>query len=122
MSRPVKVLVVEDEPLLRMGIVDHLEDEGFVVLEAGNAHHAIALLERSTDIEVVFTDVDMPGGMGGIELAALVRQRWPEIKLAVTSGFRLVEIDELPQGSLFFPKPYDPPAIATALRELAATS
>lgn len=122
MARPVKVLVVEDEPLLRMGIVDHLEDEGFAVLEAGNAHQAIALLERSLDIEVVFTDVDMPGGMGGIELATLVRERWPDIKLAVTSGFRLVEIDELPRGSLFFPKPYDPPAIATALRELAAQS
>lgn len=122
MARPIKVLVVEDEPLLRMGIVDHLEDEGFSVLEASNAHQAIALLERDLDVTVVFTDVDMPGGMGGIELAALVRQRWPEIKLAVTSGFRLVELEELPRGSRFFPKPYDPPAIATALRELASQS
>jgi len=122
MTTQVKVLVVEDEPLLRMGIVDHLEDEGFAVLEAGNAHQAIALLERARDVSVVFTDVDMPGGMGGIELAALVHQRWPDIKLAVTSGFRLVGLDELPKGSLFFPKPYDPPAIASALWDLTAQS
>ncbi|KQN76431.1 response regulator [Devosia sp. Leaf64] len=122
MDRLIKVLVVEDEPLLRMGIVDHLEDENFVVLEAGNGHQAIALLERSLDVTVVFTDVDMPGGMGGIELANIVRQRWPDIKLAVTSGFRLVGNEELPHGSLFFPKPYDPPAIARALRKLVAKS
>ena len=119
MANPIKVLVVEDEPLLRMGIVDHLEDEGFAVLEAGTAHQAIALLERTPDITIVLTEVDMPGGMGGIELAAVVRARWPDIGIAVTSGFRLVELEELPADSLFFPKPYDPPAIAKVLRTLA---
>ena len=122
MSSAVKVLVVEDEPLLRMGIVDHLEDEGFSVLEAGTAHQALRLLERHEDIAIVFTDVDMPGGMGGVELAIQVARRWPEIKIAVTSGFRHVGIDELPPESLFFPNPYDPPAIGKALSELARRS
>lgn len=123
MENKVRILIVEDEPLLRLGIVDHLEEEGFVTFEAGNAADALALLEkREGAVDVVFTDVDMPGTMDGIELAAVIRQRWPALSIAVTSGFRLVELAELPTGSLFFPKPYDPEAIARALRALAEPS
>jgi CheY-like chemotaxis protein len=61
------VLVVEDEPLLRMDAVDMIREFGFDVLEASNADEAILLLETRLDIELVFTDIDMPGSMNGIK-------------------------------------------------------
>ena len=61
----VVVLVVEDEPLLRMGIVDHLEEEGFTVFEAANADEAIVVLSNNATIQILFTDIDMPGSCCG---------------------------------------------------------
>ena len=72
------------------------------------------------DIRVMFTDVDMPGGMDGLMLAAAVRDRWPPIKIIVTSGHRPVALADLPDDSRFFGKPYQPTAIATAIREMTA--
>ncbi len=82
----IVVLVVDDELILRLSISAELEDEGFVVFEAGTADEAIATLERHPEIRLVFTDVDMPGSMDGLKLAAFVRDRWPPIKIIVTSG------------------------------------
>lgn len=74
------MLVVEDEPLLRMNAVDMIETAGFQVLEAGSADDAIAILEKRDDIRVVFTDIQIPGSMDGLKLARAVRGRWPPIK------------------------------------------
>jgi two-component system, response regulator PdtaR len=115
-----RVLVVEDETLVRMAIVDHLEDEGFMVFEASNADEAIEILVNNLDIRVMFTDIDMPGGMDGLKLAAAVRDRWPPVKIVVTSGYRLVRDDEIPAESRFFPKPYDLSVIAQTVRSMAA--
>lgn len=71
------VLVVEDEFLIRDNIVGELKEEGFVVLEASSADQAIAILEGREDIHLLFTDIDMPGSMDGLKLAAFVRDRWP---------------------------------------------
>ena len=84
-DRPV-VLLVEDQPLVRMLAADILEEAGFEVTEAATAPEALNHLERSDDVRVVFTDVDMPGGMNGLELARIVHARWPHIALVVTSG------------------------------------
>lgn len=70
-STPV-VLIVEDDPLLRMLAVEVVEEAGFVTLEAGNADEAVALLESHTDISLLFTDIDMPGSMDGLKLAHAV--------------------------------------------------
>lgn len=113
------VLVVEDEALVRMGIVDHLEDSGFTVLEASNSEEAIAILINNLDIRIVFTDVDMPGGMDGLKLAAAIRHRWPPIKIVVTSGHRRVGVDDLPVEAQFIPKPYSYDKIVTAFRSIA---
>jgi CheY-like chemotaxis protein len=118
LSQVITVLVVEDEPLIRMDIVDQLEDLGFVVMEAGNAKEAIAILAIRPDIQVMFTDIDMPGGMDGLKLAAAVRDRWPPIKIIVTSGLREVAIEDLPDDSRFFTKPYAGRAVASAMREM----
>jgi CheY-like chemotaxis protein len=119
---PIQVLVVEDEPLVRMAICLHLEECGFAVLEAANADEAIALLERHGSIHLVFTDIDMPGSMDGLKLAAFVRDRWPPIRIIVTSGKRMVEVTYLPDGSMFFAKPYGLDAVSAAFHELAATN
>jgi len=114
------VLVVEDEPLLRMVAVDLVEDAGFQAIEASNADEAILLLETRDDIRIVFTDIDMPGSMDGLKLAAAVRAKWPPISIIVVSGHRKPEAGELPDGSIFFTKPYPIPEIVEALHQLAA--
>ncbi|MET0246935.1 MAG: response regulator, partial [Sphingomonas sp.] len=75
------VLVVEDEPLQRMLAVDLVEDAGFVAIEAENADIAILTLGHRSDIQAVFTDIDMPGSIDGLKLAACVRDRWPPIEI-----------------------------------------
>jgi CheY-like chemotaxis protein len=114
------VLVVEDEPLLRLDISESLMDAGFLVFEAGNAAEAISILAEHHEIRLVFTDVDMPGGMDGIVLAAYIRDRWPPLKIIVTSGFRCVSDTDIPAESRFFSKPYDPGRIASTMREMLA--
>ena len=112
------VLVVEDEALIRLDIVDWLEEAGLEVEEAANADQAIRILESRKDIRLVFTDVDMPGSMDGLKLAARVRDRWPPIKIIVTSGHVSVRPDQIPPGGRFFCKPYDRPEIAQAIRDM----
>lgn len=113
-----KILVVEDEALIRIGIVAALEDVGFVVLEASNADEAIALLVGHLDIRAMFTDIDMPGGMDGLKLAAAVRDRWPPIQIIVTSGQMRMTQQDLPVSGRFFSKPYDADRIVATLREM----
>ena len=117
---PTNVLVVEDDSLVRMAICLHLEDSGFAVFEAANADEAISILEGHGSIRLIFTDVDMPGSMDGIRLAAFVRDRWPPIRIIVTSGKRMVEVTDLPDGSIFFAKPYGLEAVSTTMHELLA--
>jgi CheY-like chemotaxis protein len=92
---PPVVLVVDDEPLVRMTAVDELEEAGFHVLEA-----------RSNEVQVLFTDVNMPGSMDGIALAEQVHQRWPHIRLLISSGYARPHPDEIPDHGHFMPKPY----------------
>ncbi|OCJ08190.1 MULTISPECIES: response regulator [unclassified Rhizobium] len=119
-TEPVVVLVVEDEPLLRLSISAELEDEGFVVLEAGSADDAIRIIEQHPEVSLVFTDVDMPGMMDGIRLAGFVRDRWPPIKIIVTSGHRFPGAETLPKGSPFMPKPYISDEVVTMIRTMLA--
>lgn len=115
------VLLVEDEPLIRMTAADHLEEAGFHVLEAANADVALAALEaRSYEIEVLFTDIDMPGSMNGLQLAESVHARWPHIALLISSGYHRPHPHELPDHGQFLPKPYDADELAQKLREQIA--
>jgi CheY-like chemotaxis protein len=114
------VLIVEDDPLIRMDAVDMASHEGFIVFEAGNADHAIAILEAHTEIRLVFTDIEMPGSMDGLKLADYVRRRWPPIKLIVASGKVPRDKTALPEGGLFFSKPYTHAEILTAMHTLLA--
>jgi CheY-like chemotaxis protein len=119
-KRSVAVLVVEDEHLIRMDTASSLEAEGFIVHEAANAADAIRCLELHSEIQLVFTDVNMPGTMDGVALAHYVRGRWPPVKIIVTSGYAKVRDSDLPSGSVFVAKPYDPEKISDKMNELMA--
>lgn len=97
-----------------------ISDGEFDVIEAANADEAIEILEARRDITVLFTDIQMPGTMDGLRLAAAVRDRWPPILIVTTSGHVFVGEDDLPDGARFLPKPYKPDEILTTLRELTA--
>jgi CheY-like chemotaxis protein len=112
------ILIVEDEPLLRMDAVDSLRESGFTVFEASHADEAIALLERYDDIKVVFTDIHMPGSMDGLKLAHYVRGRWPPVKLIVTSGVAMPRAEDMPLGTTFVGKPYRLEKVMDHLREM----
>jgi CheY-like chemotaxis protein len=118
-KRPV-VLIVEDDFLIRMHAADMIAADGFGVVEAASADQAIVILEDRLDITVVFTDVQMPGSMDGLKLAAAIRRRWPPIKIVATSGFVDVRQSDLPEGGRFLPKPYSPEQIVRTLRELTS--
>ena len=118
-TRPV-VLIVEDDFLIRINAAELIADAGFRVVEAANADEAIVILESRLDITVVFTDIQMPGSMDGLKLAAAIRGRWPPIKIIATSGFVDVRQDDLPEGGRFLPKPYSPEQIGRTLRELTS--
>lgn len=119
-NQRVAVLVVEDEPLIRIDTVSVLGSEGFTVYEAANAADAIGVLELHDDIRLIFTDVNMPGSMDGLALAQYVRGRWPPVKIIVASGYMKVRGGDLPAGALFVEKPYIPKTIAQKMNELMA--
>jgi DNA-binding response OmpR family regulator len=112
---------VEDDPLLRMLAVGVVEEAGFAALEAGNADEAVALLELRLDISVLFTDIDMPGSMDGLELAQTVRECWPPIKILIVSGKLWLRPCELPSNSCFVGKPYQTDAMVAELRSLVSS-
>jgi DNA-binding NtrC family response regulator len=116
------VLVVEDEVLIRLDIVFALEDAGFDVLEASNVAEAVEVMTEHPEIRAVFTDVDMPGSMDGLKLAAVVFARWPQTKIIVTSGHRKVTAADIPASSRFFSKPYNPSTIVANLSEMLAAA
>jgi len=80
------VLVVEDEVVLRMAVSAHLREAGFVVIEAVDAEEAVELLHANNKIQLVFSDITMPGAMDGDQLAEWVSARYPEIRILLTSG------------------------------------
>lgn len=82
----VGVLVVEDDPLVMLSAVDVIEDAGYRVYQAAHADAAIRMLERHDDIRILFTDIEMPGSMDGMALAACIRDRWPPVSIIVTWG------------------------------------
>ncbi len=117
-SGRVVVLVVEDDALLLMSAIDMLEDAGFDAISAANADAAIRILETRGDIRIVFTDVDMPGSMDGLKLAARVRDRWPPVEIVVTSGHVNVGERDLPPRGRFFKKPYQSDKVIDTMRAL----
>jgi CheY-like chemotaxis protein len=118
MRKKTVILIVEDEAIIRMEAVQMLEDEGFTVLQASNAHDALGILENRRDVRALFTDINMPGSLDGLRLAGMVRGRWPPIHLIVTSGLLSPNDDDLPPGAKFIRKPYDPAQVISIIHAL----
>lgn len=117
LDQPV-VLLVEDEPLVRLTQMDVLRESGFWVLEAQDADEAFEILRRRGDVKVVLTDVDMPGSLDGFEFARLVAQGWPEVGVMVISGKAFPEEGDLPPSAVFVAKPVYPDALVEHLHAL----
>ena len=114
---PSLVLVVEDEGFVRMMAMDMLEDAGFTVVEAATADEAWRILESRSDIDVLFTDIEMPGSMSGCALAGRVAERWPHIHLIITSGRCRPAPEAVPDHGRFVPKPYCAAQVLAAFKQ-----
>jgi len=98
------ILIVEDEFLINWTIAEDLRSHGCPAISAFTADEAIEVLQSRFDIDVVFTDIDMPGSMNGLRLAETIRDRWPPIQVIVTSGKSVPPA--LPKQVSFLAKPY----------------
>jgi two-component sensor histidine kinase/CheY-like chemotaxis protein len=116
-----KVLIVEDEMILRMRAVDIVEDAGFQPVEAVNADEALAILESRSDISLLFTDIQMPGSIDGLKLAHAVHDRWPAIKIILVSGQVKPLASETPADSRFFGKPLGVDQMINELQAMVGT-
>jgi two-component system, response regulator PdtaR len=103
------ILLVEDEPLVRMFMVDLLQEEGYRILEAAQADEALMLLGARPDVLAVITDVNMPG-MSGFALARAIYEKNPKISVVVMSGVTGPSVD-LPSNAVFLAKPTTPAMI-----------
>jgi DNA-binding NtrC family response regulator len=99
------VLIVENEFLIRMVLADTLADEGYNVVEAGNVLEAVAVLGQRK-VDAVITDVDMPGGLSGLDLAQMMSLKHAEIPIIIASGGRRLQPEDLPGVAVFVAKPY----------------
>jgi DNA-binding NtrC family response regulator len=114
------VLIVEDEVLIRMSSAATLEDAGFHILEAANSAQALDMLQEHKEIDVLMTDVSMPGEMNGLGLVALVHRFHPDIRAIVVSGNTSAE-DACNAGAIgFLPKPYMAHSLVRAITDLIA--
>ncbi len=110
------ILVVEDEPVLRFLLVEELEGAGYEVFEAEDASKAIEIIEANPDIRVMITDIDLFAAAEGLELAKLVRDRWPPIRIILTSGNWSFTENELSFAERFIPKPHTPGVLVESVR------
>lgn len=100
------VLVVDDEPILRLNAAEAFKDVGCEAYEAGQSDEALAILDQHPEISVLFTDINMPGDQDGLALAAIVHARRPDVSLIITSGREQPAPVTIPDDGQFIPKPY----------------
>jgi CheY-like chemotaxis protein len=110
-------LVVDDEPLILMDTADMISDEGFAVVEARTADEAFEFLGRHSSLQLLFTDVQMPGDMDGFELARLVASKWPHICVIVASGAASPQPGDIPDNARFISKPFTAQLVSDVLRD-----
>ena len=102
----VRILLVEDEPLIRLDARAMLETAGYEVVEAASADEALRLLAAPAKFEAIVTDIDMPGSIDGLELARTIDGHRPEIAIVIMSGKWLPRREELPLKAAFVTKPF----------------
>jgi two-component system, response regulator PdtaR len=110
------IMIVDDEPLIRMHARQIVEQAGYSAVEAADADHALELLSDD-GVSVVVTDVQMPGSMDGLELAHAVKAAWPSIVIVVMSGRHLPLPADLPEGTRFLSKPFSEQRLVDVLAD-----
>ena len=117
-SRPTVILVVEDDPMVRAVAVDTLEDGGFEVIEAPTGDHALRVLQERTDIDVLLTDVEMPGSTDGFQLARTAREMYPRLVIIVVYGGVRSVFSGMAPDARFVPQPYTLRRIIGMIQEM----
>jgi DNA-binding NtrC family response regulator len=110
------ILIVEDDVLANEHLEFILQQAGYEVVSATSADEAAALLADREDVQVIVTDINLPGTMNGMKLAAAAKAQRPEMNIIITTGYSAPRSDEIPQGSLFVPKPYNARKMIEAVR------
>ncbi|WP_051341263.1 hybrid sensor histidine kinase/response regulator [Azospirillum halopraeferens] len=120
-TRSIRVLLVEDNALVLLATVEGLKQEGFEVATAEHGVAALEILEGGAEIDVVVSDVIMPYGVSGFDLARRVRERWPDIPVLLTSGYSPESLATMgaEADAAVLPKPYTPDRLAARIRDLA---
>ena len=122
-TAPISVLLVEDEVMISNLVADRLSESGFRVHEVATADDALRFIKSGASVDVLFTDISLPGRMNGAELAEQARELRPEMPIVYASGrYNLSEISPLVSRSLFIAKPYDPSDICALLTRLTGGS
>jgi len=116
------ILIVEDEPLVRHIVAADFEDEGFLVYQAESSDDALDLLKERSDIQILFTDIRIPGKFDGVGLLEQVFQRWPHLLLMATSGHFRPDREALPGQAHFIAKPFVTSAVIDEAKALIAQS
>ena len=110
------MLVVENEAVIRMETVQMIKDAGYAVLDASDTSEAMKILEGRRDIRAVFTEIRVPGHRNGMELGHIIAERWPLVRLIMTSG--VPKTHDFPADWRYIPKPYDGAQLTAALSAL----
>lgn len=113
------VLLVEDEPLVRLVVADTLIEANFRVIEASNAEEALTVLRAGIAVDVLLSDVEMPPGINGYELARLTHEHWPAVAILITSGREWPQEGDLPAGTAFLAKPCPSEILVSYVRSAA---
>ena len=112
-------LIVEDEFLIRLLAVDILQHAGYEVVETDSAEMALLHIRSGQMPDLLFTNVDLRGGLSGVELAQTVSRCWPDIHIMIVSAGRVPAAHEIPNGADFYSKPYPSDKILSRVRQLA---
>lgn len=121
-SRPFKVLVVEDEFLVRLTLVEALSDEGFQVLEAETGDAALPILQNYQEISLLLTDIQLPGTINGRTLASKARENMPNLPIIFMTGGSGAEEGTGGAQDVFISKPYTLASICKAAKRLTSVS
>ena len=113
-----RVLVVDDEPLIRMLVIDTLEELGLTAVEAGNATDAITMLNSHPQIDLLVTDLNLPGGMNGRQLVDLARQARKDLRVLFVTGYAAAAEDFVDDRTHVVAKPFMTETLAAHIRHL----
>jgi CheY-like chemotaxis protein len=117
------VLLVEDESLISALVSDALVDQGFAVYAVATAEEALRYLESGAAVDVLFTDINLPGALSGVDLAVKARAMRPDLPIVYASGrYDPSDLKPMVARSVFLAKPYDPADACTLLGRLAPTA